>query len=54
LAKEQSLPILNVLGLTWPAQAGLELTTYCLLSKSTTTRLRQPAHSGRTIRTNAG
>ena len=42
LAKEQSLPILNVLGLTRPARAGLELTTYCLLSESTTTRLRQP------------
>jgi hypothetical protein len=27
LAKEQTLPILNVLGLTRPAQAGLELTT---------------------------
>jgi hypothetical protein len=40
LAKEQSLPILNVLGLTWPAWAGLELTTYRLLSKSTTTRLK--------------
>jgi hypothetical protein len=42
LAKEQSLPILNVLGLTRPAQAGLELTTYRLLSENTTTRLRQP------------
>jgi hypothetical protein len=42
LAKEQSLPILNVLSLTRPARAGLELTTYRLLSESTTTRLRQP------------
>jgi hypothetical protein len=42
LAKEQSLPFLNVLGLTRPARAGLELTTYRLLSKSTTTRLQQP------------
>jgi hypothetical protein len=36
-----SLPNLNVLGLTRPAQAGLELTTYRLLSESTTTRLQQ-------------
>jgi hypothetical protein len=42
LAKKQSLPILNVLGLTRPARAGLELTTSRLLSESTTTRLRQP------------
>jgi hypothetical protein len=42
LAKEQSLPILNVLGLTRPAPAGLEFTIYRLLSESTTTRLRQP------------
>jgi hypothetical protein len=42
LSKEQSLPILNVLGLTRPARAGLELTTFRLLSESTTTRLRQP------------
>jgi hypothetical protein len=42
LAKEQSLPILNVLGLTRLARAGLELTTYRLLSESTTTGLRQP------------
>jgi hypothetical protein len=42
LAKEQSLPNLNVLGLTRPALAGLELITYRLLSESTTTRLRQP------------
>jgi hypothetical protein len=41
LAKEQSLPILNVLGLTRPARAGLELSTYRLLSESTTTKLRQ-------------
>jgi hypothetical protein len=39
LAKEQSLPIINVLGMTLPARAGLELT---MLSKSTTTRLPQP------------
>jgi hypothetical protein len=37
LAKEQSLPILNVLGLTQPARAGLELTTFLMLSESTTT-----------------
>jgi hypothetical protein len=42
LAKEQSLPILNVLCLTQLVRAGLELTTYRLLSESTTTRLRQP------------
>jgi hypothetical protein len=42
LAKEQSLPILNTLGLTQPARAGLELTTYRLLSESTSTRLLQP------------
>jgi hypothetical protein len=40
LAKEQSLPILNVLGLMRPARAGFELTTYRLLRESTTTRLR--------------
>jgi hypothetical protein len=45
LAKEQSLPILNVLGLTRPARAGLELMTYRLLSESTTTRLRQPVET---------
>jgi hypothetical protein len=45
LAKKQSLPILNVLGLTRPARAGLELTTYRLLSENTTTRLRQPVSS---------
>jgi hypothetical protein len=39
LAKKQSQPILNVLGLTRPAWAGLELTTYRWLSESTTTRL---------------
>jgi hypothetical protein len=44
LAKEQSLPILNVLGLTRPARAGLELTTFRLLSESTITRLQQPVH----------
>jgi hypothetical protein len=42
LAKEQSLPILNVLPLTRPARAGLELTTSRMLSESTTTRLPQP------------
>jgi hypothetical protein len=42
LAKEQSLPILNVIGLTRPVRARLELTTYRLLIESTTTRLRQP------------
>jgi hypothetical protein len=42
LAKEQSLPILNVLGLTRPVRAGFELMTYCLLREDTTTRLRQP------------
>jgi hypothetical protein len=42
LANEQSLPILDVLGLTRPAQAGLELMTYSLLSESTTLMLRQP------------
>jgi hypothetical protein len=41
LAKEQSLPILYVLGLTRPARAGLELPTFRLLSESTATRLRQ-------------
>jgi hypothetical protein len=39
LAKGQSLPILNVLGLTRPARAGLELTIYRLLSESTTSKL---------------
>jgi hypothetical protein len=47
LAKEQSLPILNVLGLTRPARAKLELTTYRLISESTTTRLRQPVSKSR-------
>jgi hypothetical protein len=42
LAKEQSLPILNVLGLTRPAREGLELATFWMLSESTTTRLPQP------------
>ena len=45
LAKEQSLPILNVLGLTRPVRAGLQLTNYRLLSESSTTRLRQPPGS---------
>jgi hypothetical protein len=44
LAKEQSLSILNVLGLTQPARSGLELTTYRLLNESTTTRVRQPVY----------
>jgi hypothetical protein len=44
MAKEQSLSILNVLVLTRPARAGLELTTYCLLSESTTTKLRQQSN----------
>jgi hypothetical protein len=42
LAKEQLLPILNVLGLTLSIQAGLELTTSQILSDSTTIRLPQP------------
>jgi hypothetical protein len=42
LAKEQSLTILNVLGLTRLARAGLELTTSRMLSESTTTTLPQP------------
>jgi hypothetical protein len=41
LAKEQSLSILNVLGLTRPTQAGLELMTCRLLSESASTRLQQ-------------
>jgi hypothetical protein len=45
LAKEQWLPILNVLGLTRAVRAGLQFTTYLVLSKSSTTRLRQPAGS---------
>jgi pimeloyl-ACP methyl ester carboxylesterase len=44
LAKKQSLPISNDLCLTRPARAGLELTTFRLLSESTTTRLRQQVH----------
>jgi hypothetical protein len=40
MAEEQFLPILNILGLTWPVHAGLELTTFRLLSESTPTRLR--------------
>jgi hypothetical protein len=40
LAKEQSLPILNVIGTS--GAAGLELTTSRMLSESTTTRLPQP------------
>jgi hypothetical protein len=44
IAKEQSLPILNVSGLTRPAWAGVELTTSRMLSESTTTRLRQPVY----------
>jgi hypothetical protein len=49
LAKEQSLPVLNVLGLTWLAWVGLKLTTSSLLSKSTTTRLRQPVRLARLV-----
>jgi hypothetical protein len=41
LTNEQSLPILNVLRLTRPAQTGLELMTYRLLSERTTTGLQQ-------------
>jgi hypothetical protein len=41
LAKEQSLPILNILGLTQQAWAGLELMTSRMLSENTTTRLPQ-------------
>jgi hypothetical protein len=37
LAKEESLPISNVLGSMRPAQAGLELKTSRMLSESTTT-----------------
>jgi hypothetical protein len=44
LEKEQSLPILNVIGLTRPAWAGLELTTSRMPSESTTIRLRQPVY----------
>jgi hypothetical protein len=36
---------ITVLGLTRPARAGLKLTTYRLLSESTTTRLRQPVYN---------
>jgi hypothetical protein len=46
LAKKQSLPILNVLGLTRPVRMGLKLTTSRLLSESTTTRLLQPLSNG--------
>jgi hypothetical protein len=38
LVKEQSLPIFNVLGLTRPVPAGLELTTSQMLIESTTTK----------------
>jgi hypothetical protein len=41
LAKEQLLPIFNVLGLTQPARAELELNTSRTLSESTTSRLPQ-------------
>jgi hypothetical protein len=40
-AKEQSLPNLNVLGLTRSARAGFELTTSRMLSDSTATKLPQ-------------
>jgi hypothetical protein len=42
LVKEQLLPILYILGLTWPARARLKLTTSRMLIESTTTRLLQP------------
>jgi hypothetical protein len=42
LAKERSLPILNVLGFTRSTRAGLELKTSQMLSESTTTTLLQP------------
>jgi hypothetical protein len=42
LAKEQSLPISNVLGLARLARAGFELTTSRMLNESTTTRLQRP------------
>jgi hypothetical protein len=42
VTKEQLLPILNVLGLTRPARAGLELSTSLMLSESITTWLLQP------------
>jgi hypothetical protein len=42
VTKEQSLPILNVLGLKRRARAGLGLMTSWMLSESTTTRLPQP------------
>jgi hypothetical protein len=38
---KQSPPILNILGLTQPARAGLELTISWMLSESTTTKLPQ-------------
>jgi hypothetical protein len=41
LSREQSLPILKVLSLTWPTERGSKLTTSRMLSKSTTTRLPQ-------------
>jgi hypothetical protein len=41
LAKEQSLPIFNVVSLTLPARARLERTTSRMLIESTTTRLLQ-------------
>jgi hypothetical protein len=44
LAKKQLLPILNVLGLTRPAQAGLEFRTSSMISESTITRLPQPVN----------
>jgi hypothetical protein len=49
LAKEQSLPILNVLCLTTPAPAGLELTPSWMVSESTTTRLTASGFVGWTV-----
>jgi hypothetical protein len=44
LAREQLVTILNVLGLTRPIRAGLELTTSRMLCGSTKNRLPQPLH----------
>ena len=44
LAKEQSLPILNVMGFMRPSRAGLKLMTSRMLSESTTTRLTQQTY----------
>jgi hypothetical protein len=42
LLVKQSLPILDVFGLTQPARMGLEHANFRMLSESTTTRLPQP------------